>query len=687
MEPTPLSNCPAFDFSSTSSIITAIASDSSGGTESNFLVRVYDPSSGRSDEKSIKVKVELEIVPVVAFTSSLNAVNSDEEIVIRGEISSRVSFYYDWTLTLEGSSDELDLQSMAQTPISTSYAFDAVNHEYSVFPIYLVLKPDKLVPRGSYTFTLKGAASSDSAKASSASISVSVNDRPSPGFFLIGPACDNPYYGSCGIPFETSFTFSASNWVDEHVPISYVFFYIDSSRGTIASLSSRSEKSKYITVLNAGSSSNDYILSCGVKVFDSLDAFSVMYSGVRVKYESGTTVNVTAIDSLLSSSLDSGNVDTMRGTISMMASSLNDANCDGFSAKYCAKTYNREGCRSTSQTCGVCLDGYVGETDDANSNCYSSVEVEAAVANGILMGALSSPDFYVSHMSDSGFITREDSYTYDPNYPHHTNRQLQAQDDLRECNSIQDCQIWEHCSLDRWCTKTIKDCVDDCNGNGHCVFVTSSGMIELPANFTCYINDASCKPVCNCKANYYGESCGYTAETLAELVSTKLNLMQGLQLLMEQEDVSAASIENWINTLLSIASSPDDFSTNTANSALEVVVSIISTAEDYNVKKSDIQSLQSVLDYTSRFVSGKTGVNIANFYPYLDMLVASIIPRVLPGESVKLNTEKLRYSLSSFLSTDTELEVSLDLNTLETYNQDFFMFKVLLNKFQAELNI
>jgi hypothetical protein len=198
------------------------------------------------------------------------------------------------------------------------------------------------------------------------------------------------------------------------------------------------------------------------------------------------------------------------------------------------------------------------------------------------------------------------------------------------------------------------------------------GMVELPTNFTCYINDASCKPVCNCNVGYFGESCSYTAETQTERVNSKLDLLQGLQSLIEQEDVSTISIENWINSLLSIATSVDDFSDGTANHAIELMLSIISIAEGYDVKKRDIQSLQAVIDYTAGFVAGRLGWNIENLYPTLNLFIASIIPKVVPGETLQLNTGKFRYSAASFLSTDTKLEVALGMDSIESYNQDFF---------------
>merc|ERR1719502_528498 len=105
----------------------------------------------------------------------------------------------------------------------------------------------------------------------------------------------------------------------------------------------------------------------------------------------------------------------MRGTISMLASSLNDVNCDGYNSNFCSKTYNRYSCRSVAQTCGACLDGYIGETSDSNTVCYSTIDVNTAVANGMVIGASSSVDFYASHMSKNGFVvSRYDDYLYDP---------------------------------------------------------------------------------------------------------------------------------------------------------------------------------------------------------------------------------------------------------------------------------
>ena len=232
---------------------------------------------------------------------------------------------------------------MAQTTTTTTYVFDAIN-TISTFPIYLTLKADSLIERSSYTFTLNGVASSDSTKASSASMTISVNARPSPGSFSISPACDNIYYGSCGIPFETLFEFSASNWVDEHIPISYVFYYLDPTRNAITALSSRSEKSIFSSLLSAGPSSEDYIVMWRQGIWFP-NAFSVKTTGARV---SMTTMSISPPLMQLNDSLASGDVDVMRGTISMVASTLNSANCDGYDSAVCAKTYNRHGYRGVN---------------------------------------------------------------------------------------------------------------------------------------------------------------------------------------------------------------------------------------------------------------------------------------------------------------------------------------------------
>ena len=131
---------------------------------------------------------------------------------------------------------------------------------------------------------------------------------------------------------------------------------------------------------------------------------------------------------------------------------LNAANCS--LAPDCA-SLNRIPCSSVAQTCGPCLDGYLGLDGPANTPCNLS----------------------------SVFRSTGSS-----------------------CNSDSDCV--SHLCAKGICRLSVKQCPANCTSyaNGQCVFVDGNG---LSLNF-CDANDLYCRSKCSCHDGWYGIDCSWT---------------------------------------------------------------------------------------------------------------------------------------------------------------------------------
>ena len=217
-----------------------------GGTISTVSVIVSDPSSGRSSSASVTIYVVEASAPIVKILTSKVVFNPTDPIGLIGVVSSNHSFDLTWSATVEGTDKPISLESKASTPFTTKYtSSDESSREVSL-QSYLGLRPNALVERNSYVFTLscRSQVYDNTYSTGSAKIVLTLNGRPLPGLFSVDP--------SRGQPLSTNFALFASNWVDENLPITYVFFLVDASTNSQLSLSPRSEYPEIQTTLPAG---------------------------------------------------------------------------------------------------------------------------------------------------------------------------------------------------------------------------------------------------------------------------------------------------------------------------------------------------------------------------------------------------------------------------------------------------
>ena len=120
----------------------------------------------------------------------------------------------------------------------------------------------------------------------------------------------------------------------------------------------------------AGRIANKFEFECFAVAIDVLDART--YLNTTIVVNQAPSLDLTTVTAGLSDSIDSGfltgDLDAVKSSVSSGATVLNTVDCS--LAPDC-NVLDREECDSIVNTCGICQDGYVGQTGAANSQCYS----------------------------------------------------------------------------------------------------------------------------------------------------------------------------------------------------------------------------------------------------------------------------------------------------------------------------
>jgi hypothetical protein len=340
-------------------------------TTSLVTLTVTDASKARSSSTSVTIKSQDSSAPVVAVTTSSDAltdVNTRKTLQLSGTVTVQSACTAQWS----SSAFPNGLRALSLTAPS------ALVPSGTTQTLTLLLAASALPERSAFTFTL-------GCGVSAASIEVTTNGPPLPGTFVVTPAD--------GTEMSTVFQFLATVWTDSNLPISYQFGFTSASTGAAMVLQGRGQGSVASSTLPAGKLISQYALECVVQVFDALNAMSTASATVRVEPQ----VNVTALQSTMRSQLTAslGNNEATKGLLSVSGAVLNTVSC--VLAPACA-SLNRGACSAVQNTCGECLSGYVGEPGDRNSQC-----IDTAAAKVLNTGAGSIGDTCTTHADCAGW--------------------------------------------------------------------------------------------------------------------------------------------------------------------------------------------------------------------------------------------------------------------------------------------
>ena len=482
---------------------------------------------------------------------------------------------------------------------------------------HLQIPANKLLPNSQLTFSL-------TCGSTISSITLHSNSPPIPGRFTILPIE--------GIEIATIFTFTATGWFDEDLPMVYQFSYLSNS-GIVSFLNSLSESTYLKSNLPSGNLNSTYTLSCQVYVSDSIGAIDTMESIVHV-IPSVQNDLINVISTLSSvpnmifdkrvlgiSAITTRSLPEIKSILAVYSSSsvLNNFKCSN--APNCSALHRNQ-CTSTIDTCGSCYENYIGDLGDSNFPCLSLVEY-TRYAN-------------ISTMSSV-------------------------------CKLNADCHNhWYYCNSNNICQVKMKVINSPyCTLNGVNTFVdTRSGLTVK----SCAVSDEHCISICICNLGFTGKLCELSIDNLVSGFNYKVlireQLLDGLNVLLANDDVNIQNVLQWVTYLSSIAIlSPYELSNSAINKIYNAISVILSQATAI------LMPIDVVNDFNEKFMNGL--LDIVDTLASVHRLGCSFIPSGGTTLGVKnFGWTMCGQSVNNFIET-------LIFNTVSSYTD------LILNSFVA----
>jgi len=472
--------------SSTSSSITITVSSLTIGSLGYNVYRfsVLASYNGQSSLADTVLYVKKNAIPVVAFGSIKSIYNPTDNIVLTGEItatSNNASAYW-FSSTLNDSN--VQLSSIVSTPTYYSSLPSSSSGVTSI--VQISITSNYLTPGSSYVFHLTSAYVNTPAFEASAQVTITINSPPSGGSFIVDP--------TNGTALSTSYKCVTYLWSDDvsDYPLTYVMVYFSNpedpkTRNTIKSVN---EITYAVSTLGQGLVLNDYNVSVVTIVYDTYNCSSNITNYIQVY---PTVANKSELYNYLSDSLTTAflvsDSDSVSSTLNGVLKSTNLVDCSLLAPEYCY-TLNRYQCGNQANTCGECIDGYIGKIGYSNTPCYSSFTIKPVGGT---------------------------------------------------CAHNYDC-LTNHCA-NGICSYTNKSCPSDCNSNlnqGECVFENINNNTIRESQ--CLENDITCMATCVCNNDFYGSDCSYDYEDFQALLNTRESMCVGLYDSISIQDVSYDAI-------------------------------------------------------------------------------------------------------------------------------------------------
>lgn len=500
------------------------ASELSEGYLSRVFLTVM--SAGRSASSYVSVLVVDDKAPSITITNMQRILNpytyavvesNEEELTLYGTI---VSNFYDGSAHWSVNDSSVQLGDISLTSLTTVFK-SGYNH-----PAHLVLKARSLPAGVALKFTLT--CSFGSMKQLWSSIAVVLNSNPRAGYLTVDPPA--------GQSFIDYFSFQAEYWVDDDLPLTYIFgFNMSESLNLI--IQSRSEQPNAKSFLPPGPSGT---VTCRVSVFDSYLSSASSTVDIIVSLP----VGYGAISNVVEDYVRLGDASTTPHLqlLSVASSTLNFADCEF--APDC-EILRREDCSYTKNTCGSCRhDASIGILGDSNTMCYAPYEL--------------------------------------------ANRPLSCRSDLS-------CLPWEHCDLELGvCALSKKECKSSCSYNGVC---ESYDQLSMNTVDSCLFNDPTCKVRCKCYSGWDGDNCGFPEK---ELESRRYQRDSLMQIVSEAEVsvYDDASLIALVNIVLSISLKPDELYIDTIYNLSTITSKLIANYSSFSslVTLDSFEPILGVLD-------------------------------------------------------------------------------------------
>ncbi|KAJ1427688.1 REJ domain-containing protein, partial [Ochromonadaceae sp. CCMP2298] len=394
---------------------------------------------GLSSSIAVSVEVFDAVIPIISLSAPLPKYNPGSKIIFTGILVGTSAMQMEWDVP-----EIANASSVFLTP-----ANGLVSPGLTVFQ--QALGANTLDAGASYTVRVAVNYVIGGGSAFSEMVLV-INAPPQGGELLVTP----PY----GTELNTSYLLQTFGWADEpeDLPLSYSMAYIVEASRPARLLKGQSPRSFTSVLLGRGMDYNDFNVTCVVTASDKLGAIASAESQAAVMpLRLSSAALESRLASLLDASLSSLQPEQVAQLILGTSDSLNLAECTLAPPSKCAALH-RDPCFTTRQTCGPCLEGYVGLAGDQNKLCIATA---AASTLAPLGSACNSNDTCLSQLCSAGF-----------------------------------------------CADPPKSCPNDCSGAGQCLFSNFTGG----AVDNCSASDAFCTAACSCQASAHGSDCSLGTE-------------------------------------------------------------------------------------------------------------------------------------------------------------------------------
>ena len=545
--------------------------------------------------------------------------NEGSKILLKGVVQmGKLTGSAAWSVTNQ-SGMTLSLADYALTPFVRSMRNSTFNSSYA-FPLVL----SGLALRGNfgYVFSLTFSPTNRNYPAVLKSVEVLINGAPRDGLFLSSPPT--------GTEMTTLFTLQAANWDDADLPLAYEFVFTTPQLFVVQVQSKRSQSVAEVT-LPRGHSGSKFALPLGLRVYD-------IYSAMRATPRTVTVIALSEAEYLSSLSqrlVDAGSsIEALGNALASSAGGLNTANCSR--APNCSALH-RYDCSTTKDTCGVCIEGWLGTQGHGNTMCSPYSEMQVAVVAGSTCNGTCGP-LYV-------------------------------------------------CSAARTCSPISKSCPNNCSDHGTCHFTHADLGHEL---LVCSEHDSRCVAECVCEAGFHGQMCEYnndqieTAVEVMRLVQCKLvDVIRGT---IDAANATTVDMESWMSMTANAA-------LDEAKLSRDAAVCSLTGMEDTlrYVQRDDVDGVEISLSLMSSVLHTVSALlNIHSFHDIyswdisfretmilrtiavLDLLCGAAQQQQMqeadPSDKVEIVTDRVRMSLW-MVEANQDLLLTVPLSSFEIYNQ------------------